>query len=92
MSRIVDCEDTENDLYDFDSVEDCCRQGFLYNFPKTGCIEEGDILENEMLLEKSELLFNNLYSKNIYVPFTLKKTKLIDKSGWCQHQGWTGNK
>ena len=88
MSSIVDCENVDDDLYAFDSIEECCKQGKLYNFPTTGCIEGDDILENETLLEKSDLLYNNLYSQNIYVPFTLKKTKLIDKSGWCQHQGW----
>ena len=88
-SRIVDCEDTDDDLYAFNSIEDCCKQGTLYNFPTIGCSDKGDILEDETLLKKGELLYKNLYSKNIYVPFTLKKTKVIDKSGWCQHQGWT---
>jgi len=87
---LPDCSKNESwEDYDVDSQEKCCQKMKTYQFQAIGCdLDDSDILDSEGLLTKSELLYNSLHEKNIYVPFTLKKTKLVDKTGWCQHKGW----
>lgn len=83
------CEKPHYEDFGYDSKEDCCKGMREYGY--TGVLGCGPLLhplEDEKLKEKSNLIYKTLSRQNKYIPFTLKKIKTIDRTGWCQHKGW----
>lgn len=95
MAVRVDCTDEgQRNLYDTNTVEECCDYMKENGQDALGCEvdmsvnDPFDEQEGDDLNVKTNLIYNDLYSKNEYKSFTLKKYRLEDLAGWCQHQGW----
>ena len=86
----VDCTDEAQwEDYEVSNLVDCCKIMEEYGYSAKGC-DRTDPLDDKDLKTKSELVYNALHEQNpTYIPFTLKKRTLTDKSGWCQHKGWS---
>ena len=93
MAERVDCNNEEQrDLYGTETLEECCEFMNSAGQDALGCDVDMSAVEDpfhdEDLNRKTNLIYDALYTKNEYRSFTLKKYRLDDLTGWCQHQGW----
>ena len=93
MAERVDCRvQAQRELYETNTLEECCDYMNEYGQDALGCdvvmTAVEDPFDDDDLNGKTNLIYDALYTKNKYKSFTLKKNRLNDRAGWCQHQGW----
>jgi hypothetical protein len=90
---MVDCNDERGwDLYDVKSKEECCKKMSEWHYEAIGCDPlptVAELLNSAENMVNTNMIYEKLVSLYMYRTFTLKNTRVTDRSAWCQHKGWS---